>query len=230
MKFPTYKNETQKQIEGFLRVAGCDEVGIAPLAGPVVAATVILDSQSIGKQRSKTKWWYRVRDSKTTDEEERAELVTFIKDHALDFGVGIVDRETIDEINIHQAAMLAMKKSVDALKQFPDFLFLDGIHKIKTINLEQQAVIDGDAKILSISAASIIAKVARDEILKNLHTEFPLYGFDKHKGYPTKFHREALLKYGITPHHRTTFGFVKLCLQKFHSFKHFQKSLEFVRI
>src|SRR5438105_3074387 len=138
MRFPTYKHETQKLHDGFLIVAGCDEVGIAPLAGPVVAATVILDPASIGKQRSKSKWWYRVRDSKTTTEAEREELVTFIKDHALDFSVGVVSHETIDKINIHQAAMLAMEKSVSALKLSPDFLFLDGIHKIKTIAIPQQ--------------------------------------------------------------------------------------------
>src|SRR5581483_7355626 len=108
------------------------------------------------KQRSKSKWWYRVRDSKTTSEEERAELLSFIKDHCVDFAVGIVDRETIDEINIHQAAMLAMKKSVDGLKINPDFLFLDGIHKIKSVTVPQETCIGGDAKILSISAASIV--------------------------------------------------------------------------
>lgn len=230
MKFPTYKYETQKHLDGFLTVAGCDEVGIAPLAGPVVAATVILDADSIGKQRSKTKWWYRVRDSKTTSEEERGELVAFIKDHAPDYAVGIVGREIIDEINIHQAAMLAMKRSVDGLKKTPDFLFLDGIHTIKSIRTKQQAVVDGDAKILSISAASIIAKVARDEILKTIHREFPIYGFDKHKGYPTKFHREALEKYGITPEHRRSFGFVQVCLKKCLSMRYFQQSLNLVRL
>src|SRR5581483_6853281 len=137
------------------------------------------------KQRSKSKWWYRVRDSKTTSEEERAELLSFIKDHCVDFAVGIVDRETIDEINIHQAAMLAMKKSVDGLKLNPDFLFLDGIHKISVRGgsafggkkLLQQPVIDGDVKILSISSASIIAKVARDEMLSRMDEIFPEYGF-----------------------------------------------------
>jgi ribonuclease HII len=225
MRFPTYKNEIEKYNQGFMRIAGCDEVGIAPLAGPVVAATVILDSQSIGKQRSKSKWWYRVRDSKTTSEEERAELLPFIKDNCIDFSVGIVNRETIDEINIHQAAMLAMKRSVEGLKISPDFLFLDGIHKIKSIPTTQQPVIDGDAKILSISAASIVAKVARDEILKILHEQYPVYGFDKHKGYPTKFHRQALLKHGVTPAHRTYFGFVQLCLKKFKSMHHFELKL-----
>jgi ribonuclease HII len=226
MKFPTYKNEIQKHAQGFTLVAGCDEVGIAPLAGPVVAATVILDPGSIGRQRSKSKWWYRVRDSKTTSEEERAELLPFIKDHCVDFAVGIVPRETIDEINIHQAAMLAMKKSVDGLKVAPQFLFLDGIHKIKTIGVAQQPVISGDEKILSISAASIIAKVARDEILHTLHLHYPEYGFNKHKGYPTKFHRAALEKYGVTPEHRTTFGFVQLMLERSRSHKYFEKLIE----
>lgn len=230
MKFPTYKNETQKMSEGFLLVAGCDEVGIAPLAGPVVAATVVLNSESVGKQRSKSKWWYRVRDSKTTDEAERNDLVNFIKDHCLDFGIGIVGRETIDEINIHQAAMLAMKKSVDGLKVIPDYLFLDGIHTIKNLPVSQQAVIDGDVKILSIASASIVAKVARDKILRELHENFPNYGFDKHKGYPTKFHREALLRLGVTPAHRITFGLVQQCLRKFQSIKYFQKSFSLATV
>jgi ribonuclease HII len=213
MKFPTYKFETKKMQEGFKFVAGCDEVGIAPLAGPVVAAVVILDQESIGKQRSKSKWWYRVRDSKTTNEKEREELVEFIKDHAIDFAVGVVNHETIDKINIHQAAMLAMEKSVLDLKQQPEFLFLDGIHKIKNILIPQETVIAGDSKVLSIAAASIVAKVARDKICAEYHAQFPDYGFMKHKGYPTKFHREAIIKFGVTPIHRTSFTFVKQCLQ-----------------
>ncbi len=214
MRFPTYKHETQKYADGFLNVAGCDEVGIAPLAGPVVAATVILDPDSIGRQRSKNKWWYRVRDSKTTNGKERNELVKFIQDHCLDFFVGIVPHETIDEINIHQAAMLAMEKSVSGLKIFPDFLFLDGLHKLKKLSLPQAAVVDGDEKILSISAASIVAKVARDKILSEIAEIYPLYGFAKHKGYGTRQHRQALLKYGVTPVHRKSFLFVRQCLGK----------------
>ena len=229
MKFPTYKNETQKLHEGFLLVAGCDEVGIGPLAGPVIAATVVLDPNSIDGKRTKSKWWYRVRDSKTTSEKEREDLVEFIKDHSLDFGVGIVSRETIDEINIHQAAMLAMEKSVSNLKQPPDFLFLDGIHKIKSISVPQQSVISGDEKILSISAASIVAKVARDKILKQLHEAYPAYGFDKHKGYGTKSHRAAILKYGVTPFHRRSFTFVAQCLKRLESYRYFQKALLAVR-
>ncbi|OGE73980.1 MAG: ribonuclease HII [Candidatus Doudnabacteria bacterium RIFCSPLOWO2_02_FULL_42_9] len=223
MKFPTYKYETKKMDEGFRVVAGCDEVGIAPIAGPVVAATVILDATSIGKQRSKSKWWYRVRDSKTVDEKERNELVSFIKDHCIDFGVGVVSHETIDEINIYQASLLAMEKSVSELNTVPDFLFLDGIHKLTKLSIVQQPVISGDAKILSISAASLVAKVARDKILHEMHEIFPEYGFDKHKGYGTQFHKTALMKHGVTPMHRQTFGFVALCLKRMKSMNNFKK-------
>lgn len=223
MKFPTFKQETAKFHEGFTLVAGCDEVGVAPLAGPVVAATVILDPDSIGKQRSKTKWWYRVRDSKTTDEKERKILLPFILDHCLDHAVGIASRETIDEINIHQASLLAMKKSIDGLKKLPNFLFLDGQSKIKNLRIAQEPVIDGDVKILSIAAASIVAKIHRDEIMKNLDGIFPQYGFVRHKGYPTKFHKEALEKFGITPEHRKSFDFVQQVLKNFCSIKNFRK-------
>ena len=140
MKFPTFVYETKKYKEGLFFVAGCDEVGRGPLAGPVVAATVILDPLSIGKQRSKTKWWYRVRDSKTVNERERSELERFIKDHCLDFAIAEVSHETIDEINIHQAGMLAMRKSVDGLKPKPDFLFLDGRHTIRGLDMKQEAL------------------------------------------------------------------------------------------
>ncbi len=213
MKFPTYKYEMQKHSEGFVLVAGCDEVGMAPLAGPVVAASVILDPQSIGKQRSKSKWWYRVRDSKTTSEAERGDLVEFIREHCLDFAIAEISHETIDLINIHQAGLLAMRQTVDGLKKKPDFLFLDGLHQIKNFDLPQQAVVDGDVKILSIAAASIVAKVVRDKILSDIHQLYPQYGFNSHKGYPTKQHKAAILKFGVLPIHRRSFEFVKQCLE-----------------
>jgi ribonuclease HII len=223
MQFPTYKNEQQKFTQGFKFVAGCDEVGIAPLAGPVVAAVVILDPDSIGKQRSKNKWWYRVRDSKTVNEKERGELVDFIKDHCLDFGLGIVTHETIDEINIYNAAQLAMRQSITSLKTKPDFLFVDGPHKIKSLDVAQGPVVDGDAKVLSIAAASIIAKVARDKMLCDLHETFPVYGFTKHKGYPTAMHRMALMQHGVSPVHRQSFAFVNKIIKKNCSPKSFAK-------
>jgi ribonuclease HII len=215
MQFPTYKYETKKFQEGYTLIAGCDEVGVAPLAGPVVAAAVILDPASISGKRTKSKWWYRVRDSKTVNEKERNSLVEFIKDHCLAFGQGTVSHETIDELNIHHASLSAMKEAVDSLSVKPDFLFLDGNHKLNQLNwLEQEAVVDGDAKILSISAASIIAKVARDKMLNELHRIYPHYDFHRNKGYPTKFHRDALVKHGACPVHRRSFNLVKLALSR----------------
>ena len=213
MIFPTYKYETNKLNEGFTLIAGCDEVGIGPLAGPVVAASVILDPETVRGPRTKNKWWYRVRDSKTTNETEREELVKFIKDYAASYFVGVVGHETIDKINIYQAGMLAMEKSVKGLQQLPGFLFLDGVHKIKNISVPQETVVKGDSKILSIAAASIVAKVARDKILNELHELYPNYGFGKHKGYGTRQHKAAMIKYGVTPEHRVSFSFVQECLK-----------------
>ena len=153
-----------------------------------------------------------MRDSKTVNEAERGELEKFIKEHCLDFGVGIVTHGTIDRINIHQASLLAMKKSVDGLKVKPDFLLLDGRFKIQNLDVPQQAIINGDAKVLSIAAASIMAKVARDEILSELDEKYPQYGFMKHKGYPTKQHKMAILKFGVLPVHRKSFAFIQGCL------------------
>ncbi len=215
MIFPTFKYETEKYQNGFGLVAGCDEVGIAPLAGPVVSAAVILDKESVTGRRTKSKWWYRVRDSKTVNEKERGELVAFIKDHCLAHAVGIVSHETIDQVNIYHAAMLAMKQALNSLTIKPDFLFVDGKHKIKDLfDVKQEAVVDGDAKILSISAASIVAKVARDSIMNQLHAKHPNYNFHLNKGYPTKFHREALVKHGACEVHRKSFGLVRQTFQQ----------------
>jgi ribonuclease HII len=213
MKFPTYKNELQKLSEGFLYVAGCDEVGIGPLAGPVVAAAVILDPQSVQGERTRDKWWSRVRDSKTTSEKERAQLVNFITEHALAYAVSAVSHKIIDEINILNAAHLAMRQAVGQLKIKPDMVLVDGLHQIKDLKISQQAIVDGDADVLSIAAASIVAKVARDKILSELHEQYPAYGFARHKGYPTKEHRTAILKHGITPFHRLSFGLVRQAVQ-----------------
>jgi ribonuclease HII len=223
MIFPTFKFEQQKIGEGVRLLAGCDEVGIAPLAGPVVAAAVILDPASIGKQRSKAKWWYRVRDSKTVCEKERGELYPFILDNCLSVSSASVCHETIDEINIFNAAQLAMLRSVAGLDKRPEFLFVDGMHKIKNCQVAHRSIIDGDAKVLSIAAASIIAKVTRDRILKQLDETCPQYGFVKHKGYPTAFHKQALLKFGISPCHRQSFALVRKTARKFCSIRYFRK-------
>ncbi|MBX4188420.1 MAG: ribonuclease HII [Candidatus Doudnabacteria bacterium] len=215
MQFPTFKYETDKHENGFTLVAGCDEVGIAPLAGPVVAAVVILDRDSVNGRRTKSKWWHRVRDSKTVCEKERGVLVDFIKEHCVAHALGIVSHETIDQINIYNATMSAMKQALFSLSVKPEFLFIDGKHRIKDLfDVKQQAVVDGDAKILSISAASIIAKVARDKIMNELHQTHPQYNFHLNKGYPTKFHREALVKHGACSVHRRSFGLVQQTFQQ----------------
>jgi ribonuclease HII len=213
MVFPTFKYETQKFLEGFSFVAGCDEVGVAPLAGPVVSAAVILDKESISGKRTKSKWWYRVRDSKTVNEKERGVLSEFIKDHCACFALGVVPHGTIDEVNIFHAGKLAMKQAIRSLSQQPDIVFIDGMHTIKNLHgIRQEAVVDGDAKILSISAASILAKVARDKILTEMHEVYPHYNFHINKGYPTAFHRAALLRHGVSPVHRKSFSLVKQIL------------------
>ena len=217
MQFPDFKSEVKCFEEGYDFVIGCDEAGRGPVAGPVVAAACVLDKNSIGKNRSKNKWYYRVRDSKTTNHEERKILLPEILEHTLAYGVGEVSHEEIDKINIHQASLLAMRRAVEnlLLNLEPSnsnlFLFVDGRFLLpdkggwEGFHLEQRSVIDGDAKILSISAASIIAKVHRDTIMERLDGKFPGYGFARHKGYNTKEHQKALKKLGTSEVHRKSF-------------------------
>jgi len=215
MKFPTFKNELECLAKGYTLASGCDEVGVAPVAGPVVAAAVVIDPKTISGYRSKSKWYYRVRDSKTTYEDERPELAEEIKAHCLAYGIGEVAPTEIDQINIHHASLLAMKNAVLAtlqkledLAQHRIFLFLDGRFVIKDLalpNLSQKAVVDGDALILSISAASIIAKVYRDDLLRKMDLQYPQYGFARHKGYNTKEHQAAIRKFGPSEFHRKSF-------------------------
>ena len=226
MIFPTFKNELKCFEEGYDFVIGCDEAGRGPVAGPVVAAACVLDRNSIGKKRSKNKWYYRVRDSKTTNIEERKKLVKEILEHTLAYGVGEVSHQEIDKINIHHASLLAMRRAVEDLLQKAKsvkqkaFLFVDGRFLLpdkparlgrsggggrEGFELEQKAVIDGDAKVLSIAAASIIAKVHRDTIMERLDQDFPGYGFARHKGYNTKEHQRALKKLGVSLVHRKSF-------------------------
>lgn len=219
MQFPSFKTELDFLQNGFSHVAGCDEVGVGPLAGPVVAAACIIDPSCIGSYRSKNKWYYRVRDSKTTSEKEREQLVEEIISHCVAYGTGEADPQTIDEINIHHAALLAMKRAVESMLgklagEHPQdmnlCLLVDGRFVVKNLesgklSITQQAVVDGDASILSISAASIIAKVHRDNILKEYDRKMPGYGFAKHKGYNTKEHRQAIIANGVTEVHRRSF-------------------------
>jgi ribonuclease HII len=215
MIFPSFRFETQARAAGAEFVAGCDEVGVAPLAGPVVAAAVVLDPASISGRRTAGKWWHRVRDSKTVNPKERETLAAYIEEHCLAQSVSVVSHETIDELNIYYASMQAMRNAVTSLGLVPDLVFVDGNHKIQDLpKIRQQPVIGGDAQILSIAAASILANVFRDNLLSKLHEQYSVYGFDLNKGYPTKFHREALVKHGPSPVHRRSFNLVRQSLQR----------------
>ena len=181
--------------KGYEFVCGIDEAGRGPLCGPVVAAAVILkkDDHIEG-----------VNDSKKLTEKKREELFEIIKERAVAWSVGIVDEETIDRINILEATRLAMKKAVEGLSQKPDFALVDAEKKVP-IDVPYSPIIKGDALSESIAAASIIAKVTRDHMIIELDKEYPEYGFAKNKGYGTKEHTEAILKYGLCKAHRRSF-------------------------
>lgn len=176
--------------------AGCDEAGRGCLAGPVVAAAVILPKNFKSK---------RLNDSKKLSEKNREILRPIIEREALAWGVGIVSQEEVDEINVLNASFLAMHRAVDKLKKTPNLLLIDGNRFNPYQNVEHICIIKGDGKYLPIAAASVLAKTYRDDIMKEYHSEFPDYGWDKNKGYPTKAHREAIRKKGSTLYHRKTF-------------------------
>jgi len=176
--------------------AGCDEAGRGCLAGPVVAASVILNFSSpiIG-----------LNDSKKLTEKNREKLQPEIIQNALSYGIGIIDEKEIDKINILNASIKAMHIAVDELKIRPNFLLIDGNRFHAYPNIEHACIIKGDAKFQAIAAASILAKTHRDYIMEQLHEEYPMYNWNKNKGYPTKDHREAIKKHGISPYHRISF-------------------------
>jgi ribonuclease HII len=191
--------------QGYNLIGALDEAGRGPLAGPVVAACVVLgESFQITDEKLKM-----VNDSKKLTAKKREELFEMIKKNFLEVGVGICDHATIDRINILQASFLAMKKALGSLRQKPDFLILDGKFPIPNISTPQKPIISGDALVFSIAAASIIAKVARDQIMRQMHEFYPNYGFDVHKGYGTKLHMARLKEFGACPIHRRSFGPVK---------------------
>jgi len=185
-------------------VAGVDEVGRGPLAGPVVAAAVILDPNKLIEG---------LIDSKKISEKRREVLAEEIKEKALAWAIARVDVDIIDEINILQASLRAMAISVYDLAQQPDFVMIDGNKIPSEINIQAEAVVKGDDRVPCISAASIIAKVARDQEMIEMDAVYPGYGLAKHKGYPTKVHMEALQQLGVTNIHRRSFGPVKKVLQ-----------------
>lgn len=186
-------------------VAGVDEVGRGPLAGPVVAAAVILDPN---------KPIEGLIDSKKITEKRREILAVEIKEKALAWAIARVDVDIIDEINILQASLRAMAISVADLRQQPDFVMIDGNKIPAELTVQAEAVVKGDDRVPCISAASIIAKVARDNEMIEMDSKYPGYGLAKHKGYPTKVHMEALLELGVTEIHRRSFGPVKKLLEQ----------------
>lgn len=188
---------------GYESIAALDEAGRGPLAGPVVAACVLITPDF--KLRDKLE---AVNDSKKLTEKKRTELYQIIANE-LPVGVGICDHLTIDRINILEATFLAMKKALEMLKQRPDIILVDGKFSVPDIPIKQKAIIDGDALIFSIAAASIVAKTVRDRIMLDYHLAYPDYAFDKHKGYGTKLHLEKLKAYGACPIHRRSFAPLK---------------------
>lgn len=183
-------------------VAGVDEVGRGPLAGPVVAAAVILDV---------TRPIDGLADSKTLSARRREELSALIRERALCWALGRAEVEEIDRLNILQASLLAMARAVTLLSVRPELVLVDGAHAPE-INYQVQAIIRGDARIPAISAASILAKVARDAEMSEWDRRYPGYGFSAHKGYPTRAHIDALQKQGVCPIHRRSFGPVRQAL------------------
>jgi len=198
-----YQYENELYNSGFTYIAGVDEAGRGPLAGPVVAAAVILKKGAILKYTN---------DSKQLTEKQRDKALIEIKENALAIGIGISSVEEIDLINIYRASREAMQSAINQLKIKPEFLLIDAMPM--EIDIPLKSIIKGDTLSISIAAASIVAKTTRDAYMMEMDKVFPEYGFKNHKGYGTKEHLEAIQKYGITPIHRKTYEPVKSMLKK----------------
>lgn len=190
-----YEIENGYRQNGYINIAGVDEAGRGPLAGPVYAAAVILPPNAIIKG---------INDSKKLSEKRREELFSEITEKAIAYNICSIDEKRIDEINILNATYEAMNGAVNGLLVAPDFVLVDG-NRIGGMTLPHETVVKGDSKSISIAAASILAKVSRDRFVCEMAEKYPEYGFEQHKGYGTKAHNEAILKYGPCPIHRKTF-------------------------
>ena len=197
------RHELKLKRQGAVLIAGVDEVGIGPLAGPVVAAAVIL------REDRKIK---KLDDSKKLTSQNREKLFSIIIDSSVSIGIGIVDSQIIDRINILQASLKAMEAAVNALSIKPDHILVDGIRKIPGISIPQTSIKYGDSISSAIAMASIIAKVTRDRLMENYHRIYPHYEFSNHKGYGTKRHIKLLKKYGPISIHRHSYQPVIECL------------------
>ena len=192
---PSFEFENEKYAEGYTAVCGCDEAGRGPLCGPVVAAAVILPRDTVIEG---------LNDSKKLTEKKREALFDIIKEKAIAYGIAEASPQEIDEINILNASMLAMRRAVEMLGIKADFALIDG-NCSRGFTIPTMTVVKGDAKSASIAAASILAKVTRDRGCLELDKEYPEYGIAKHKGYPTKEHMDAVRKYGVAPIYRKSF-------------------------
>ena len=187
--------EQSAKLKGYKAICGVDEAGRGPLAGPVCAAAVILPPNTIIDG---------VNDSKKLTEKKREALFDVIKETAVSYSIAYASVEEIESINILNATMLAMKRAVEGLDVKADYAMIDG-NKMPPLDIDGETIVKGDAKSMSIACASILAKVSRDRLLYEYAKEYPQYQFDKHKGYGTAAHREAILEYGPCPYHRMSF-------------------------
>lgn len=196
MSLPDFSFEAAAMKRGACRIAGVDEVGRGPLAGPVTAAAVVLCADNIPKG---------LNDSKKLAPKRRADIANQIMAHC-DWSVAHVSVDEIERLNIYHAAHLAMSRAVAGLGTPPDYVLVDGNRLPPRLPAPGEAVVKGDARCLSISAASIVAKFLRDRIMADLAQQFPGYGWERNAGYPTPEHKRALLELGVTPHHRRGFA------------------------
>ncbi|NMA04847.1 MAG: ribonuclease HII [Acholeplasmataceae bacterium] len=194
-----YEYEEKLLKEGYKLICGVDEVGRGPLAGPVVAAAVIL----------KPGVRIDVTDSKKLTKKRRRKLVPIIKENSIAISISFIDNKEIDKINILEASKKAMLEAIKGLKVKPDYVLSDAIKLEDYLEVPTKAIIKGDLKVASIASASIIAKEARDDYMETMDLKYPKYGFKKHMGYPTKLHLEKIKEYGICEIHRKTFKPIK---------------------
>ena len=198
-----YKYERELKKEGYKLIGGVDEVGRGPLVGPVVAACVILPNEFNLDGLT---------DSKKLSEEKRNYFFEEIKKQSISYGIGIIDEKKIDEVNIYEATKLAMKEAINNCKIKPDYVLTDAMKL--DLDIPMTPIIKGDLKSITISAASVIAKVTRDRMMYELDKKYPMYDFKNNVGYPTKKHLEAIDKYGIIKEHRNSYGPVREYLEK----------------
>lgn len=195
-KLKQIENEIYNTNKEIQYICGIDEAGRGPLAGPVVVASVIMPKDSMIEG---------VNDSKKVSEKKREELYDSIIEEAVSYGVGIIDEKAIDEINILEATKKGLTTSLQELKVKPNLILVDALNKIDTLGIPYKSIIKGDALCYSISCASIIAKVTRDRIMRQWDEIYPMYGFEKHKGYGTASHIQAIKEHGLCPIHRRSF-------------------------